>query len=217
MKRVGVSLLALAVVLAFPRPSIAQTQTARGTVSSVVGDTINVSVGGKEMKFTADSKTMVTAAGAGTKARAAAAAGQPGPKLNELLKAGDAVSVTYMDMGSMLHATAVQVVTSAGPGGGSVSTDKPAAAASPSSRNADGVVKSVSPTSLTITSGGKDMTFALDQSTRVVGTGAGTKTAAAGGRIVITDLVATGNRVNVSYTESAGTMKASEVRVTSAK
>jgi hypothetical protein len=216
MKRVGVSLLALAVVLAFPRPSIAQTQTARGTVSSVVGDTINVSVGGKEMKFTADSKTMVTAAGAGTKARAAAAAGQPGPKLNELLKAGDAVSVTYMDMGSTLHATAVQVVTSAGPGGGSVSTEKPAAAA-PSSRNADGVVKSVSPTSLTITSGGKDMTFALDQSTRVVGTGAGTKTAAAGGRIVITDLVATGNRVSVAYTESAGTMKASEVRVTSAK
>jgi hypothetical protein len=213
MKLVGVSLLALAVVLAFPRPSPAQNQTARGTVSSIAGDTINVNVGGKEMKFTADSKTMVTAAGAGTKARAAAAAGQPGPKLNELLKAGEAVVVTYTTMGSMMHASAVQVVPSAGAGGGSVSTDKPAAA----SRNADGVVKSVSATSLTITSSGKDMTFALDQSTRVVGTGAGTKTAAAGGRIVITDLVATGNRVAVAYTESAGSMKASEVRVTSAK
>jgi len=205
MKLVGVSLLA------------AQNQTARGTVSSVAGDSISVNVGGKEMKFTVDPKTMVTAAGAGTKARAAAAAGQPGPKLNELLKAGEAVLVTYTAMGSMMHASAIQVVTSAGPGGGSVSTEKPAAAAAPASRNADGVVKSVSPTSLTITSSGKDMTFALDQSTRVVGTGAGTKTAAAGGRIVITDLVATGNRVAVSYTESAGSMKATEVRVTSAK
>ena len=125
--------------------------------------------------------------------------------------------MTYTAMGSMMHASAVQVVTSAGAGGGSVSTDKPAASSAPASRNADGVVKSVSPTSLTITSSGKDMTFALDQSTRVVGTGAGTKTAAAGGRIVITDLVATGNRVAVSYTESAGSMKATEVRVTAAK
>jgi|SoiMethySBSTD1v2_1073268.scaffolds.fasta_scaffold251788_2 hypothetical protein len=211
MKLVGVSLLVLAVVLAFPRPSAAQNQTARGTISSIAGDTITVNVGGKEMKFTVDSKTMVTAAGAGTKARAAAAAGQPGPKLNELLKAGEAVNVTYTAMGSMMHASAVQVVTSAGPGGGSVSSagDKPAAA----SRNTTGVVKSVSATSLTITADGKDMTFALDQSTRVVGTGAGTKTAAAGGRIVITDLVATGNRVSVAHTDT----KATEVRVISAK
>ena len=212
MKRVGVLMLVLAVVLAFPRPSAAQNKTARGTISSIAGDTISVSVGGSEMKFMVDSKTMVTAAGAGTKARAAAAAGQPGPKLNELLKAGEAVVVTYMEMGSMNHASAVQVVTSAGPGGGAVAsaTDKPAAAAS---RNTTGVVKSVSATSLTITADGKDMTFALDQATRVVGTGAGTKTAAAGGRVAITDLVATGNRVNVAHTDT----KATEVRVISAK
>ena len=210
MKLVGVSLLVLAVVLALPRPSAAQNQTARGTVSSIAGDTITVNVGGKEMKFTADSKTMVTAAGAGTKARAAAAAGQPGPKLNELLKAGEAVVVTYTAMGSMMHASAVQVVPSAGPSGGSVSTE-------PASRNADGVVKSVSASSLVVTSSGKDMTFAIDASTRVVGTGAGTKTAAAGGRIAITDLVSTGNRVAVTYTEAGGSMKATEVRVTAAK
>lgn len=212
MKLVGVSLLALAVVIAFPRPSAAQNKTARGTISSIAGDTVSVNVGGTEMKFTVDSKTMVTAAGAGTKARAAAAAGQPGPKLNELLKAGEAVVVTYMEMGSMNHATSVQVVTSAGPGGGGVASagDKPAAAAS---RNTTGVVKSVSATSLTITADGKDMTFSLDQSTRVVGSGAGTKTAAAGGRIAITDLVATGNRVNVAHTDN----KATEVRVISAK
>ena len=209
MKLVGVSLLALAVVIAFPRPSAAQNKTARGTISSIAGDTVSVNVGGTEMKFTVDSKTMVTAAGAGTKARAAAAAGQPGPKLNELLKAGEAVVVTYMEMGSMNHATSVQVVTSAGPGGGGVASPSAAAA----SRNTTGVVKSVSATSLTITADGKDMTFALDQSTRVVGTGAGTKTAAAGGRIAITDLVATGNRVNVAHTDN----KATEVRVISAK
>lgn len=211
MKRVGVLMLVLAVVLSFPRPSAAQNKTARGTISSIAGDTITVNVGGNEMKFMVDSKTMVTASGAGTKARAAAAAGQPGPKLNELLKAGEAVVVTYMEMGSMNHATQVQVVTSAGAGGGSVASagDKPAAA----SRNTTGVVKSVSATSLTITADGKDMTFSLDQSTRVVGTGAGTKTAAAGGRVAITDLVATGNRVNVSHTDN----KATEVRVISAK
>lgn len=211
MKRVGVLMLVLAVVLSFPRSSAAQNKTARGTISSIAGDTITVNVGGNEMKFMADSKTMVTASGAGTKARAAAAAGQPGPKLNELLKAGEAVVVTYMEMGSMNHATQVQVVTSAGPGGGAVASagDKPAAA----SRNTTGVVKSVSATSLTITADGKDMTFSLDQSTRVVGTGAGTKTAAAGGRVAITDLVATGNRVNVAHTDN----KATEVRVISAK
>lgn len=210
MKLVGASLLVLAVVLAFPRPSVAQNKTARGTISSIAGDTITVNVGGNEMKFTVDGKTMVTAAGAGTKARAAAAAGQPGPKLNELLKSGEAVVVTYTEMGSMNHASAVQVVPSAGAGGGSVSGgDKPAAA----SRSTTGVVKSVSATSLTITADGKDMTFSLDQSTRVVGTGAGTKTAQAGGRIVITDLVATGNRVNVAHTDN----KATEVRVISAK
>lgn len=211
MRLVSVAVLTLAVVLAFPRPSPAQNKTARGTVSGVAGDTITVNVGGSEMKFTADSKTMVTASGAGTKARAAAAAGQPGPKLTDLLKPGEAVSVTYMEMGTMLHATQVQVVTSAGAGGGSVAAEKPAP------RNADGVVKSVSASSLTITSGGKDMTFAIDQATRVVGTGASTKTQAAGGRIAFTDLVATGNRVGVSYTDAGGTMRATEVRVTSAK
>ena len=214
MKLLCVSLLTLAVLLAFPRSSPAQNKTARGTVSAVAGDTITVNVGGTEMKFTVDSKTMVTAAGAGTKARAAAAAGQPGPKLTELLKAGEAVLVTYAEMGSMNHASAVQVVTSAGGGGGSVSAEKPPA---PPTRNTDGVVKSASASSLTITASGKDMTFAIDQTTRVVGTGASTKTQAAGGRVVFTDLVATGNRVSVSYTEAAGTMKATEVRVTAAK
>jgi hypothetical protein len=141
----------------------------------------------------------------------AAAAGQAGPKLSELLKAGEAVIVTYTEMGSMLHASQVQVVTSAGAGGGGVASDKPA------TRNADGVVKTVSAGSLTVTSGGKDITFAIDQSTRVVGAGASTKTQAAGGRVAFTDLVAAGNRVNVAYTEAGGTMRASEVRVTAAK
>ena len=214
MKLLGMSLLTLAVVLAFPRSSPAQNKTARGTVSAVAGDSITVNVGGTEMKFMVDPKTMVTAAGAGTKARAAAAAGQPGPKLTELLKPGEAVLVTYAEMGSMNHASQIQVVPSAGAGGGSVSADKPAA---PATRNTDGVVKSVSASSLTITASGKDVTFAIDQSTRVVGTGASTKTQAAGGRIAFTDLVATGNRVSVSHTEAGGTMKATEVRVTAAK
>jgi hypothetical protein len=185
-------------------------------VSAVAGDTITVNVGGKEMKFMADSKTMITAEGAGAKTRAAAAAQQAGPKLTDLLKAGQAVIVTFTEMGSMLHASQVQVVTSAGPGGGAVSTEKPATA-KPPTRVVDGVVKSVSAASLTITSSGKDMTFVIDSTTRVVGTGLGTKASATGGKSTITDLMSAGNRVTVSYTDTAGTMRASEVRVTSTK
>jgi hypothetical protein len=211
VRLLGVSLLTVA-TLAWPEISAAQDKTARGTVSALVGDSVTVKVGATDMKFTADSKTSVVAAGAGTKARTAAAAGQPGPKLAELLKPGQAVIVTYREMGAMLHATQFQVVSSAGPSGGTVAADKPA------EQIGTGAVKSVAANSLTITAaGGKEMTFAIDATTRVVGQGAGTKTAAAGGRTAITDLVKAGNRVSVNYHEMGGTLHAATVRVVAAQ
>ena len=213
MKRVrllGTSFLALAVlVLAWSGMAEAQDKTARGTISVVAGDSVTVKVGASDMKFNVDSKTEVLAIGAGTKSRTAAATGQPGPKLADLVKAGQAVVVTYREMGAMMQASRLQVVSTAGSGGGSVSTDKPA----PTSNTQIGTVKSVTASSLTVTVSGKDMAFAVDASTSVVGRGAGTKTQAAGGKIPITDLVKVGDRVSVTYDGAGATMHLASVRV----
>jgi hypothetical protein len=181
-----VSVLALA-LLGWAYPAAAQaTKTARGTISAVEGATVTVKVASNDMKFNVDPETNVIAAGAGTKARKAAAAGQAGPKLNELIKAGEAVIVTYREMsGGMMHATQIQVVSSAGPGGGAVSTS------GTSTKTTSGVVKSVAAGSLVVTADGKDVTYVVDADTKVIGTGAGTKATAAGGKTTITDLVST--------------------------
>ena len=80
---------------------------------------------------------------------------------------------------------------------------------------ATGTVKSVAANMLTISgAGGKDMMFMVDAKTNVSGTGVGTKVKAAGGKTVITDLVASGDRVSVSYTGEGTTMIAASVRIT---
>ncbi len=184
------------------------TKTARGTVTAMAADSVTVRVRDSEMKFNVDAKTTVIAPGAGTASRRANAAGKPGPKLADVVSVGKAVQVSYHEMGATLHASRIQVVASAGPAGGSSSTNTPA------TRTASGTVKSVAAGSLTITSGGKDMTFAIDASTNVVGRGAGTAARVAGGRTSITTLVGNGDTVGVSYHAMAGSMHAAEVRVT---
>jgi len=77
---------------------------------------------------------------------------------------------------------------------------------------ASGPVKAVSGTSLTVTSGGKDMTFMVDGSTKFVGKGLSTKSAA--GKITAPDAVGAGDRVTVSYHDMGGTMHAANVRIT---
>jgi hypothetical protein len=79
--------------------------------------------------------------------------------------------------------------------------------------SASGVVKSVSGTSLTVTSGGKDMNFTVDGSTKFVGKGLSTKSAA--GKITASDAVSAGDRVTVSYHDMGGTLHAANVRITS--
>ena len=86
-------------------------------------------------------------------------------------------------------------------------------AASSKTMTAAGPVKAVSGTSLTVTSGGKDMMFTIDGSTKFVGKGLSTKSAA--GKITATDAVAAGDRVTVSYHDMGGTMHAANVRITS--
>jgi hypothetical protein len=82
-----------------------------------------------------------------------------------------------------------------------------------------GTVKSVAADSITISgsSGGGasfTQTFTIDPNTKVVGKGAGTATAAKGGKAHLSDLIANGDRVSISYHKMGDTLHASDVRVT---
>jgi len=78
--------------------------------------------------------------------------------------------------------------------------------------SAAGTVKSVSATSLTVTSGGKDMTFTIDSSTKFIGKGLGTKAKA--GKLTAPDAVAANDSVSVAYHDMSGMLHAASVRVT---
>jgi hypothetical protein len=80
------------------------------------------------------------------------------------------------------------------------------------SMTASGTVKSVTGTSLVINSGGKDMTFTVDGTTKFVGKGLGTK--ARMGKLTAPDAVATDDAVSVTYHDMGGTMHAASVRIT---
>ena len=81
----------------------------------------------------------------------------------------------------------------------------------------NGLVKAVTATSLTVTADGKDANFAVDGKTKVHGKGIGTKSKAKGGKPAITDLLAAGDRVTVSYQQMGTMMHAMSVEVTAAK
>lgn len=208
---VAIPIAALSLVGWSTLPATAQgTKTARGTVTSIANDSVTVKVGAQDMKFSVDGQTTVEATGAGTRTRQAQAAGAAGVKVGDLLRTGQAVEVSYSETGGAMRATRIRAVSSAG-GGGSGSADTPAA---PAAKRASGTVKSVAAGSLTISSGGKDSTFAIDSSTQVQGRGAGTAARRGGGRVPITDLVASGDTVTVTYHDAGGAMHASDVRVT---
>ena len=80
--------------------------------------------------------------------------------------------------------------------------------------SASGTVKSVSASSIVVSSKGKDMTFAVDGSTKFVGKGLGTKSAT--GKLTATDAVHEGDQVSVSYHDMGGTMHAAQVRIVKA-
>ena len=77
----------------------------------------------------------------------------------------------------------------------------------------NGIVKSLSATSLTVTADGKDTTFAVDAKTTVVGKGIGTKGDAKKGKPMITDLLKEGDRVTVTYQGTGSTLHASKISV----
>ena len=213
MRRMFLALAVTTLVVAGWLPSRALAQDSnktRGTISALGGDSVTVKVRDQEMKFSVDAKTVVEARGGGTKARQAEAAGKAGPKLSEVVKTGDAVEVTYVDAPSgALRATHIRAIQSVANTGD----------AKPSEMVSSGTVKSVAANTITIAgSSGHGATFTqsfmIDPSTKVVAKGAGTAAAAKGGKLAITDAVAAGDRVSVSYHEGGGSLQASEVRVT---
>jgi hypothetical protein len=206
--------LAVVALLAGPASLAAQeTKSARGTATVVAEDSLTVKTPEGDRKFVVDSKTTVEAIGAGTRTRQAQAAGQAGPKLTEVLKVGQPVAVNYTESGGVLRAVSIRAISNLGSPAGAAA---PAAAAA---KTTNGKVKAVSATSMTVTGSGGggasfDQTFTVDSSTKVIGRGAGTAAAAAGGKTAITELVGNGDTVSVTYHQAGSTLHAAEVRVT---
>jgi hypothetical protein len=205
MGRVRLLLIPLLTALALiwaTSPAGAQAKEARGTAVTVTDTALTVKVADKDMKFSVDANTIVGAPGAGRATRDAQTKGAPGVKLTAVLKPGAGVVVMYRESGGALLATEIRSVPAAAGTAGTAA-----------SQVASGTVKSVTNASLVVTDGGKDLTFAVDKDTRVVGRGAGTATQAAGGAIAFTKLVAVGDTVSVSYEGTAAKMRAAEVRI----
>jgi hypothetical protein len=183
---------------------------ARGTVTEIGGASLTVKVGSELMTFGADSKTAVQSRGAGTKARQMEAAGKPGPHLSDVLKVGQSVAVTYHDMAGKPYASAIRTIPAAGTGSGSVTT-----AAAMRSR---GTVKAIGRDSITIVGGAGNgasftQTFVVTADTTIIGKGVGTAVASTGGKAPVTDLIAAGDTVSVSYRKAGGALQATDVRL----
>lgn len=92
-----------------------------------------------------------------------------------------------------------------------------AAAEKAKSKTVQGKVTAVAADSLAIDAGGKALTFGIDNTTKVIGTGVGTKMKdmkAKNQPFTITDAVGAGDQVKVTYHEMNGAMHAATVNIT---
>ena len=207
----ALTLAVFSVILWPATDALAQEEkVARGTISELGGASLTIQVRGESLKFSIDRRTRVDAPGGSTKTRQANMNGSSGPHLADVLKIGQSVAVAYKDLPNPM-ASSVRVIPSAGASGGSVKTA--------SELRSIGTVKAVGADSLTISgsSGGGGtftQTFLLGPDTVVVGKGAGTASAATGGRAPVTQLISAGDRVSVSYHRAGSSLQASDVRVT---
>lgn len=210
MGRMTGLLTAVGVAIAMTLPTNAQAQQkwVRGTVKAVAGDTVTVTVQGKDMAFKVDAATEMVGSGLGTKTRAAQAAGEKGLALSQALKAGDKIEVHYA--GDSMKATEIRTGVSA-PEGMSGEAKMPETGTS-----ARGVVTAVGPASVTVKGDTASWTFDVDAKTKFVGSGLGTATRqaeAAGKAPVLSDMVKVNDRVVVTFHDMAGKLHATEVRV----
>lgn len=190
-------------------PAAAQgTKSARGTVTAMGGDSITVKAADRELKFTVDSKTVLTASGASTAKRKAEAAGKPATtRLADFVKTGDAVEVSYQE--TTMRASSIRRVTDAGSGGGSISGER--------SESSNGKVDSLSASTLVISGSTGSATFkqsfTVDATTKVIAMGASTAADAKSGKVHIVDFVGVGDQVTVNYRKAGSSLHADEVRV----
>lgn len=203
-----VLLLVSAVLLVVPLSSASAAEKwARGTVSALGADSITVDVKGQPMTFHVDKTTEVMKPGAGTKARESMAKTGEMPKLADVVKVGDNVEVRYTEADGKMHATMIRGAVSA-----------PAMTSDEAAKKADGVVSEVSGTSLSLKSKGETLTFVIDEKTKVVGRGLGTKAreakAEGAAGLKLTEAVAVGDTVMVTYKEMGGMKHATMVTVT---
>jgi len=185
----------------------AQGKEAQGTVTAISSSSLAITSGGKPMTFVLDAGTKLEDRGAARKSRDARTTNTPGPQITDYIKVGNPVVVRYNEANGANHALYVRAVSS--PGDASESHE--------STKVAEGTVKAVSLSQVTLSSGGKDMTFAINRDTDVLARGASKTTKAAGGTTTIADFVHNGDDVSISYVDNAGTMTASQVRVRVAK
>ena len=184
-------------------PAFAQTREAKGTVTSVSETTLTIKAGAQEVSFYVDGRTQLEVR-QGEKELQRAAAGSPSPRVNDFFQPGQAVFIQYQVEGGRNRALDVRRVGRLGAGGGSISE---------ASKIADGKVKAITASRLTLEEGGKEMVFMVNRDTNVMAKGATNATQAAGGSPQITTFIHAGDMVSVSYKEAAGTMTASEVRL----
>jgi hypothetical protein len=191
-----------------PAPAVAgDAKVARGTIASMTGQSVTVTVGNRDMTFRIDEKTRVEARGGSTKMARAAIGGKPGIHIDEILKTGQSVAVTYNDKSGALQATEIKAIPKAG-------------AAKAAELRSNGVVKAIGSDWITISgkSGGGasfEQTLKIDAKTTVLAKGASTAVAAKGGRAPFADLVKGGDHVSVSYRQMADGLVASDLRVVS--
>jgi hypothetical protein len=211
MKSIFLALTLTAVAVLTP-DAVANAQedkVARGTIAELGGTSLTLTVIGESMTFGVDRHTRVAAPGGSTKMRQASMNGRPGPHIDDVLKVGQAVAVTYKDVPNP-RASLVRAI-SGDRAGGSVKTA--------SAMRSNGTVTAVGADSITIrgASGGGakfTQTFTIAADTMVVGKGAGTASAANGGRAPVTQLISAGDRVSVAYLKVGNGLLASDVRVT---
>ena len=205
MKRLVVLGVAMTVVgvMAGVRQADAQTKEARGTVTRIADASLSINAGTQELTFIVDSQTHLEVRSAAKKVQENQP-GSPSPRVKDFFEVGQAVVIRYREESGRNHALDISRVGSAGSGGGSVSDPK---------KIAEGTVKSVTPSQLTIATGGREIMLKINPDTDVLARGASKATKAAGGNTPITTFVHAGDSVSVSYSDSAGTLTASEVRV----
>jgi hypothetical protein len=152
-----------------------------------------------------DPGTHVEATGVSTRIRRAEFAGvSPQIRVTDYVEAGRPVLVSYREIEGKNHALIVRPISSAGSVG---------AASDDGQKVAQGKVKMISPSALTLEQDGRDVTYAVDSDTHIVARGAGKATK--NGGVQVTDLVRTGDIVSVSYKDTGGALKVSEIRMRS--